>query len=265
MNDSKLKLDQNGQLAAEPALANASSLIPASFNPASFNPASPNATSPIAVPPDAGSIRQALLQRSWARCCEGLGAFRATGGQARRQEVFEKLCTRYSEPTRKYHSMQHLRECITHFEDSSTLARQPAEVEMALWFHDAIYELGARDNEAASARWAEAELLQAGVAREAIDRVLAMIMATLHSATPSDADERLLVDIDLSILGANEARFQEYENQIREEYAFVPEPLFRQKRGEILRSFLERPRIYNTPFYFEKLERIARSNLGRVI
>jgi predicted metal-dependent HD superfamily phosphohydrolase len=206
-----------------------------------------------------------LLQGSWQRCCEGLGAFRAPGGGALSQLLFERLLARYSEPSRQYHSLQHLQECVSHFEAAAGLAICPAEVEMALWFHDAIYELGRHDNEAASASWAETELVSAGVDRAAVDRVKALIMATLHTATPSGTDECLLIDIDLSILGAAEARFQEYEGQIRGEYSFVPEPLFSQKRKEILLSFLNRPRIYSTEYFFQKLETVARNNLSQVV
>jgi predicted metal-dependent HD superfamily phosphohydrolase len=213
--------------------------------------------------PDSTKLQR--LRRSWARCCEGLGAFKTNDGQLEEQQVFERLWTRYSEPSRQYHSVQHLLECIAHFEEVAALAMHPAEVEMALWFHDAIYELGRHDNEAASAIWAETELRSAGVDPGAIERIRALIMATLHSASPSGTDECLLVDIDLSILGANEERFQEYERQIREEYAFVPEPLFSQKRKEILRGFLDRPRIYTTEYFFKRLEPVARSNLSKVV
>jgi predicted metal-dependent HD superfamily phosphohydrolase len=87
-------------------------------------------------------------------------------------------------------------------------------------------------------------------------------MATRHDAVPVDADAQLLVDIDLSILGAERERFDEYERQIRAEYAFVPALIFNAKRRQILRSFLDRPRIYSTPA-FSVLEATARANLAR--
>jgi predicted metal-dependent HD superfamily phosphohydrolase len=215
--------------------------------------------------PDLDAIHHTLLQRSWQRCCEGLGAFFAPGGGALAQKLFERLIARYAEPSRHYHSLQHLVECISHFEAAEGLAAHPGEVEMALWFHDAIYELGRHDNELVSASWAVAELLSAGVEPRAVERIRALIMATLHSASPTGTDECLLVDIDLSILGAAEPRFQEYERQIRAEYAFVPEALFNQKRKEILQSFLNRARIYSTEYFFQRLEPVARSNLSKVV
>jgi predicted metal-dependent HD superfamily phosphohydrolase len=78
-------------------------------------------------------------------------------------------------------------------------------------------------------------------------------------------DEQLLVDIDLAILGASEARFLEYERQIREEYGFVPGWLFRRKRRAILRSFLKRPRIFSTQHFNASLEQRARANLARAM
>jgi predicted metal-dependent HD superfamily phosphohydrolase len=82
---------------------------------------------------------------------------------------------------------------------------------------------------------------------------------------PATPDQCWLVDIDLSILGAVPARFDEYERQVRDEYAFVPEELFRRKRAEVLAGFVARARIYSTPFFRDRLEAPARANLGRSI
>jgi predicted metal-dependent HD superfamily phosphohydrolase len=132
---------------------------------------------------------------------------------------------------------------------------------MALWFHDAIYELSASDNESKSADWAMAELLAAGVATEAAQRIHGLVLITGHAAMPVTQDERLVVDIDLSILGAPPARFAEYEAQVRREYAWVPEPEFRDKREALLASFLARRSIYATNHFQERFEAQARRNL----
>ena len=91
-----------------------------------------------------------------------------------------------------------------------------------------------------------------------------LVLATRHTASPGSPDEQLLVDIDLSILGASESRFAEYERQIREEYSFVPEVVFRTKRRAILQSFITRPQIYRTQHFAGVLEQQARVNLTRV-
>lgn len=199
------------------------------------------------------------LRPSWLRAWRGIGA-RDDG-----EEVYHALMARYAEPHRKYHTLQHLHECLSQFELAQGLASRGAEVETALWFHDAVYDLKRSDNEAQSAAWARDAALQAGVAAEVAARLHALVMATRHSALPVGGDEQLLVDIDLAILGAGPARFAEYEQQIREEYGHVPGWLFRRKRRAILHSFLERPRIFSTPRFHAALEDTARANLRLAI
>lgn len=199
------------------------------------------------------------LAHSWSRAWLGLGA----AGEG--AELRDQLLAAWSEPQRRYHTLRHLGDCLGLFELTSHLATHPAEVEMALWFHDAVYDLKARDNEARSAAWAEQALAAAGVASDVRQRVHALIMATCHAALPASDDARLLVDIDLSILGADQERFDEYEVQVRQEYAWVPGLLFRRKRREILQGFLARPRLYETDWFEQRLEAQARSNLQRSV
>ena len=179
--------------------------------------------------------------------------------------VLAQLLQRWDEPQRKYHTLQHLDECLALFDRDRALAEHPGEVAIAVWFHDAVYDTSRHDNEAASADWARRVLTQAGAADDIVGRVHALIMATCHHEVPATPDARLLVDIDLAILGAAPARFDEYERQIRDEYAFVPESRFREKRGEILRGFLERKALFSTPAYEARLDAPARANLARAI
>jgi predicted metal-dependent HD superfamily phosphohydrolase len=90
-------------------------------------------------------------------------------------------------------------------------------------------------------------------------------MATRHDAVPSGTDQRVLVEVDLSILGAKPERFDQYENQVREEYSWVPGIVFRPKRRAILTEFLERPTIFSTQKFIDAYEAQARQNLERSI
>lgn len=172
-----------------------------------------------------------------------------------------ELLARYAEPHRGYHTRQHLDECLVLFGEFGHLAERPAEVEIALWFHDAIYDVHRHDNEALSADWASQALRDAGAPADVAGRVAALVLATRHSVAPATPDEQLLVDIDLAILGAAPARFAEYEAQIRMEYAHVPVEVFNEKRGQILAGFLERAVLYGTPALRERFEAPARANL----
>lgn len=179
----------------------------------------------------------------------------------------EALCIElqrsYSEPQRHYHTLQHLGECLAWFEREHALAEHPGEVAIALWFHDAVYDVHAHDNEARSAEWARSAMLAAGVQREAAERVHALVMATRHDAVPEGRDAELLIDIDLSILGAEQERFDEYERQVHAEYAFVPDEVRLPRRRAILQRFLAREAIYATPRMHALLEARARANLAR--
>jgi predicted metal-dependent HD superfamily phosphohydrolase len=141
------------------------------------------------------------------------------------------------------------------------LARQPVAVELALWFHDAVYDPKAGDNEERSAALAQQCLADAGASEPLADAVAKLVMATKAHEIDADADAGLMVDVDLSILGKSEKRFSEYEQQIREEYAWVPQPVFASKRVEILQRFLVRPKLFTTEWFRKKYEQQARHNL----
>lgn len=196
-----------------------------------------------------------MFELSWRRCWQLIGA-EGTG-----VELMRQLLEAYREPQRKYHTEQHLKECLLLFGECSGRAIEPGEIEIALWFHDAVYNAKASDNEVRSAEWAANALNDANVPPERILRVQAHILATKHSALPQGADQQLLVDIDLSILGAEPSRFEEYEQQVRQEYRYVPGFIFRRKRKQILTEFLARKSIYATPMLREKLEEQARKNI----
>ena len=191
--------------------------------------------------------------------------WRALGCTEGDDALFDRLVAAWSEPQRHYHTLQHLRECLALLDDVRAQAVHPAEVELALWFHDAVYEPARHDNEERSADWAREAMQAAGVADAAAQRVHALVMDTCHAQPPCGADAQLLVDIDLSILGAPAQRFDESDAQIRREYAHVDEDDWRRGRARVLRGFLERPAIYTTPGFHAAREAQARANLQRAL
>lgn len=198
------------------------------------------------------------LQSSWHRTWAKLGLPAPA-------DLHERLVAAYSEPHRHYHGLQHLEECLGHFEASMGQAQQAGEVELALWFHDAIYDLKGQDNERRSADWARQALAAAGASAQMLARVDGLIMATRHAAQPIEPDQQLLVDIDLAILGAPPTRFAQYDLQVRAEYSWVPGFVYRFKRKAVLKGFLARPSIYNTPDFVARFEGQARINLKAAV
>lgn len=199
-----------------------------------------------------------MFERHWTATWQRLGL---AGDDAWR----DRLLASYAEPTRHYHTLRHLAECLALCDDVAHLAERPGEVAIALWFHDAIYLPLATDNEARSAAWAGAALAAAGAEPDVVARVAALVMATARHDAPDDVDTALVIDIDLAILGAAPARFAEYERQIRAEYAAVPPALFGEKRRAVLARFLARPALYTTPALRARFEDQARANLQRAV
>jgi predicted metal-dependent HD superfamily phosphohydrolase len=196
---------------------------------------------------------------TWRRAWTELGATHCD------DHTLRSLILAYEGPERAYHCYQHILDCFEVFAKLSPLAQRSWEIRIALWFHDAIYDPKRSDNELRSAEWAKETAIRLGVAPAVADRIHGLILCTRHQAVPADPDQQVLVDVDLSILGAEWYRFAEYERQIRWEYRWVPRPLFNRKRKAILKSFLEREWIYNTRECREVYEQRARENLARSI
>lgn len=182
-----------------------------------------------------------------------------------RMELHAELRRRYSEAHRAYHTLHHLAECLGLLEQARGQGPEAAELEIALWFHDAVYEPRRSDNEQRSADWARRELRRAGATVAQQDRIGALVTVTAHDGEPQTDDEALMSDIDLAILGSGPARFEEYEQQVRSEYQHLPLQLYRAGRRKLLGDFLARPRIYLTADFFEQREEAARRNLQRSV
>ena len=174
--------------------------------------------------------------------------------------LFDQLRAMYGGPDRFYHSGQHVAECLRALDQHSSLCERPSEVEVAVWFHDAVYDSRRPDNEEKSALLAVQVLSQLSVTPGPIDRIESMILAT-KSHLAQDRDTQLLLDIDLGILGQPPAVFARYDEAIRKEFAWVEEEQYRNGRAAVLRGFLERSRIYKTDTFYELYEDQARSNL----
>lgn len=194
-----------------------------------------------------------------------LGLWERLGAQGSGQSIFAHLTAAYAEPGRAYHTAEHIRDCLTQLDQARDTARRPNEVEAALWFHDAVYVPGGSDNEDRSAGLAQAALMACGVVVEAARRIGELVLATRHLTVPTDPDTQLLCDIDLSILGREPPVFDEFERRIRQEYDWVPEPVYRTSRCEILAGFLRRRFIYQTDHFRRRYEVAAKANLERVI
>jgi predicted metal-dependent HD superfamily phosphohydrolase len=190
---------------------------------------------------------------------------RRLGAVGDTQPLADAVLAAWAEPTRRYHGLDHLRDCLAELDGAPADGADRERVEAALWFHDAIYDPRAGDNEARSAEWARRALAALGIPSAVTDDVARLVELTRHTEPPTDSTGRLLCDIDLAILGREPAVFDAYDRQIREEYAWVPEPDFRAARTAVLAALLSRVPLYQTEHFRRRYEAAARTNLGRAL
>lgn len=181
------------------------------------------------------------------------------------RETFEALLSAYSEKGRHYHTAEHVSACLRHLDACLAQVEFPREVEIALWFHDAIYKPLSSNNEKESADWAASFLSEQGATEAEVARVYRLIMVTEHNAPTQTSDEAVLVDIDLSILGAAPGTYDIFESGVRKEYKLVPSFLYRRKRAEVLRGFLDREKIYTSGCFSAEVECQAKENLSNAV
>lgn len=179
--------------------------------------------------------------------------------------TYARLMDAYSKKGRYYHTQAHVTACLLHLDSCVSAVACPREVELALWFHDAIYAPLSAKNEKKSADWASSFLSENGVSAQVITRVYRLIMVTQHNAPTRTKDESILVDIDLSILGADPETYEVFEQQVRKEYRVIPWFLFQKKRAALLQGFLDRSNIYNNDPFSTEREQQARENLSNAI
>ncbi len=181
------------------------------------------------------------------------------------------LRSRYDEPWRHYHVWAHPQAMLRHLDraiaDGVAVTDPIAAAGFILW-HDAIYDPQAPHgrNEMLSAELCRAEM-SAIAGPVAVARACAAIEATIRHQVPDQdcPDAALLLDIDLSILGADAEAFSAYDRAIRAEYVDVAEPDYRAGRAAVLRRFLDRERLYLTDWGFARWEQAARANLAATI
>jgi predicted metal-dependent HD superfamily phosphohydrolase len=173
----------------------------------------------------------------------------------------------YAEPHRRYHKRRHIESCLDLLDDWPGLsADERRRLEWAIWWHDAVYDPRASDNEARSAELACRELPALGASTEDVEEVARLIRLTAgHSVPEGDRLGAILVSIDLSILAARPADYDAYAEAVRQEYAHVPDAQWTSGRAAVLQRFLDAPVIFPDPEFRAAWEAQARANLAREI
>ena len=196
------------------------------------------------------------FQALWRRCLQ-------PGADDDSESIHRRLLEAYAEPQRYYHTLEHIEHCLQMFDACRDRLEVPDAIELAIWFHDAIYEPGQPDNELRSAVWYR-ELARETQPEGLVERVYGLIMATLHNGFALEhEDVNYMVDIDLSSFGLEWEDFLRDSNNLRRENSHLSDADYYRNQGFFQTRLLERPRFFLTDFFFERYENRARENLAR--
>jgi predicted metal-dependent HD superfamily phosphohydrolase/alkylhydroperoxidase family enzyme len=176
-----------------------------------------------------------------------------------------QLLGRWSEPHRHYHDRRHLAAVLRALDElaaaGAVFEREP--VELAAWFHDAVYEIGAPDNEERSARLAEAMLTDRPTVAAETARLVRVTVG--HEVADGDVNAGALCDADLAVLAGSPDRYQRYADAVRAEYRDVPDAVFRPARAKVLADLLAHSQLFHTAAGRTRWEAAARANVAAEI
>ena len=198
------------------------------------------------------------------RFCSLWGRHELPGGRSDAADIWKNLLDHFAEPHRRYHGKSHMEHCLREFDQASPSMENPDAVEMALWFHDAIYAAGAPDNEEQSAN------LFQYFARHSLEDAFAnevglLIMETKHVQIPTTSNAKYTVDIDLASFGRPWPEFMADCHALRNEQTTFSHEQFYRNKYAFLNSLLARPNVFSTPHFQERYESFARQNMVRYI
>lgn len=202
-------------------------------------------------------MREARFKALWQRCATPASDEFASG-------VYRDVRDRYMEPHRRYHTPVHIAHCLNQFDLARDHMDEPDAVEMALWFHDVVYDARANDNEEQSAKYF-LETCGEKLDSDFRSKVFDLIIVTIHKELPKSNDEKFMVDIDLSSFGLPWDRFLKDSEGVRNEFPHLSDEEFYPAQKIFLDSLLERKHFCFTRFFRERHEQTARDNITRYL
>lgn len=178
-----------------------------------------------------------------------------------RDTQFELIYKQYSDSSRHYHNLDHISAMLSLTENYSDLIKEKDIVLFAIWFHDIVYNPLKKNNEEKSAGMAGEMMEKLKTEPDKIKRVQQYILTTKTHSGPADSDLSFFLDLDLSVLGSSAETYDNYCRNVRKEYSWVPDMLYKPGRMKVLQHFLDMERIFKTELFYNLFETKARENL----
>lgn len=175
--------------------------------------------------------------------------------------LWNKIVGKYGQKNRFYHNLNHLEKTYHELLKIKDEVEEWDTLLFALFYHDYNYNVLKRNNEEKSAKRATKTLAKLAVDPEQIQQCKEMILATKGHQVTEEKDINYFTDADLAILGTSWKDYKTYIKQIRKEYKFYPDPIYKKGRVKVLKHLLEMPRIYKTDFFHDRFEVKAKKNI----
>ena len=201
-------------------------------------------------------IQSARFDALWRRCVASRDCVAAA-------EVQAELRRRLDAPDRRFHNLSHIQNCLLRFDEVASLLSDRDAVEVALWFHDAVYKPSCPDNERHSAQL----FLTRSCGADPVfrRRVCGLILATRHQTESHSNDRRFIEDIDLAGFGSSWEEFMREGDLLREEFAALPDDKYYSGQVCFLARLKRRPWFFATEYFRDRYETQAQDNLDRLL
>ena len=174
----------------------------------------------------------------------------------------KEVIVQHQKKSRHYHTLIHLRSIWEELQPVRMLIQDWPVMLFAIAYHDFEYNILRNDNEEKSAEVAVKKLMRLNLTTEQLNRCRQHILATKGHTVSEDNDCNFFTDADLSVLGADPDVYRFYSKNVRKEYRYYPDLLYKPGRKKVLKFFLDMPRIYKTDHFFNLYEDQARFNLS---
>jgi predicted metal-dependent HD superfamily phosphohydrolase len=178
--------------------------------------------------------------------------------------VFQALLDHYSQPGRHYHNLDHVNHCLDQSRLVAGLLADVRALNLAIWFHDSVYDPLASDNEAKSAVFFREHAARA-MTDSLVDAVVRLILVTKAGQVPRQADEAFMVDIDHSSFGLPWEPFLVDSLAVRAERTHLTDEQYSIQQSRMLTGLLDRESVFATDFFRARYEHIARLNISRYL
>jgi len=175
---------------------------------------------------------------------------------------WNEIAEKYSSSKRYYHNLNHINELVSLLNIYKSSICDLEIVQLAIFYHDVIYNAIKKDNEFKSAIFCKKHLEKTSLPKEKLEKCYNYILATKNHETNNENDLNYLLDFDLSILSSQDIDYEIYLKQIRKEYSFFPDIIYNAGRKKVLQYFLKQKKIYKTDEFYVKFEKKARENLN---